>query len=123
MVKPIGRPRATSYGSLQLSQGKFGAICRKLVHHHHRRRRSFSISSKSSTEDNSTAMGSNDVVNEASESSPGVQQKGCGQEATSPDVSDFPIIENGEVDELAEYFEHFVSVHRKMSVLADSMYV
>jgi hypothetical protein len=122
------RQRATSFGSLQLSQGKFGAVCRKMFGQQ-RRRKSFSISSKDSSldgdiaDDSSIAAGTSDFQSTNSNNLQQQQQKGCGHEATSPDVPDYPIIENGEIDELAEYFEHFVSVHRKMSALAESMYV
>jgi hypothetical protein len=121
------RQRATSFGSLQLSQGKFGAVCRKMFGQQ-RRRKSFSISSKGSSldgdiADSSIAAETSDSQLSNSSNLQTQQQKGCGHEATSPDVPDYPIIENGEIDELAEYFEHFVSVHRKMSALAESMYV
>jgi hypothetical protein len=122
------RQRATSFGSLQLSQGKFGAVCRKMFGQQ-RRRKSFSISSKGSSldgdiaDDSSIAAGTSDDSQSTNSSNLQQQQKGCGHEATSPDMPDYPIIENGEIDELAEYFEHFVSVHRKMSALAESMYV
>uniref|UniRef100_A0A914YGA9 Oxidative stress-responsive serine-rich protein 1 n=1 Tax=Panagrolaimus superbus TaxID=310955 RepID=A0A914YGA9_9BILA len=124
------RQRATSFGSLQLSHGKFGAVCRKMFGQQ-RRRKSFSMSSKSSSFDSDIAdpMISTATEEEGGQSSTqsnnnGIQQqKGCSHEATSPEVPNYPIIENGEVDELAEYFEHFVNVHRKMSELAESMYV
>ena len=47
-------------------------------------------------------------------------KKACGQEANSPEI---PVVETGEVEELAEYFEHFVNVRLKMSAQAESMYV
>uniref|UniRef100_A0AC34GF48 Oxidative stress-responsive serine-rich protein 1 n=1 Tax=Panagrolaimus sp. ES5 TaxID=591445 RepID=A0AC34GF48_9BILA len=124
MISKPPRQRATSFGSLQLSQGKFGAVCRKMFGQQ-RRRKSFSISSKSSSIDadisdpNFTAAEDGPFQSNSNVQ----QQKGCGHEATSPEVPDYPIIENGEIDELAEYFEHFVNVHRKMSALAESMYV
>lgn len=50
----------------------------------------------------------------------------CSQEAGSP-VQQQKLDEdsnelNSEIDELAEYFAHFVSVQFKMSALAESMY-
>ena len=119
------RPRATSIGSHQLAQGKFGAACRTLHTFTIRRRKSFSVSSIEIEESDLTSTIPESAEKLSSSNIQQQQQKGCGQEVASPDVPDFdyPVIENGEIDELAEYFEYFVSVNRKMSALAESMYV
>lgn len=52
--------------------------------------------------------------------------KSCSQEAASPvqqqQLDDDSNELNCEIDELAEYFGHFVNVEIKMSALAESMY-
>lgn len=111
------RPRATSVGCLQLSQGKFGSICHKMSFQ--RRQKSLSSSSRNSLNEADMTE-----IQKAKLHQPNIQQKSCGQEATSPDIPDYPvIIENGEIDLLAEYFDCFVNVKQKISALAESMYI
>uniref|UniRef100_A0A7E4VCL7 Oxidative stress-responsive serine-rich protein 1 n=1 Tax=Panagrellus redivivus TaxID=6233 RepID=A0A7E4VCL7_PANRE len=124
MVKNALRPRAMSLNNCsQIRSGRFGAVCRKMFMQ--RRRRSFSeTSSKSEDEPETEAPQQPEPTPEASQSpsDPNNVQSSCGQEAST--TADFEYsIESGEVDELAEYFGHFVNVRLKMSNMAESMYV
>lgn len=114
----ISRPRAKSLSNGSILQGSFGSICRKLFYP--RRRKSVSITSMSS--DNNDKQPASSMItydnNDYYNNVPNFN-KACGQQANSPEMP----IENGEVEELSEYFEHFVNIKLKMSSQAESMYV
>uniref|UniRef100_A0AC34R9Y6 Oxidative stress-responsive protein 1 n=1 Tax=Panagrolaimus sp. JU765 TaxID=591449 RepID=A0AC34R9Y6_9BILA len=108
----ICRPRAKSVVNCLILQGTFGPICRKMFVQK-KRRKSFTISSNYDYFDQKTTTTT--ITTDQS------LKKPCGQEANLPECPQN--VENGEIDELAEYFEHFVNVRLKMSAQAESMYV